>query len=218
MSHGILPDNAIRQAVADGLIRIEPFDDRLVNPASYDLTLGGEVLVYKDWCIPVPIVAEGIGMGLEIEDGRYFRPLDHVLDTRKPPETIAFQIHPTKGWVLRPGVGYLLHTRERIWTEEYVAIIDGKSSIGRLFIQIHATAGYVDPGFDGNYTLEVIVQHPIRIYPGMRFAQVRFQTLHGKPDKLYGYAGGHYTGSAALGAVASQAHKQFSNYPPKQTP
>jgi dCTP deaminase len=215
MSHGILPDHAIRQAVVEGLIRIEPFDDRLVNPASYDLTLGGEVLVYKDWCIPVPIVADGIGLGTElgaeIEDGRYFRPLDHVLDTRKPPETIAFQMHPTKGWVLRPGVGYLLHTRERIWTEEYVAIIDGKSSIGRLFIQIHATAGYVDSGFDGQYTLEIIVQHPIRIYPGMRFAQVRFQTLQGKPDKLYGYAGGHYVGRSAMGAVASMAHKQFTN-------
>ncbi len=209
MSHGILPDHAIRQAVADGLIRISPFEDRLVNPASYDLTLGTEVRVYKDWCVPVPIVAEWAN-STEIEDGRFFRPVDHILDTKKPPETLTFQIHAEKGWVLRPGVGYLLHTRERVWTEEYVAIIDGKSSIGRLFVQIHATAGYVDSGFDGQYTLEIIVQHPVRVYPGMRFAQVRFQTLHGKPDKLYGYAGGHYVGQAAMGAVASMAHKQFT--------
>lgn len=207
----ILPDHAIRQAVAEGLIRIEPFDDQLVNPASYDLTLGAEVRIYKDWCVPVPIVVNNVASVPEIEDGRYFRPLDQVLNTRQPPETEAFQMHESKGWVLRPGIGYLLHTRERVWTEEFVAIIDGKSSIGRLFIQIHATAGYVDPGFDGQYTLEVIVQHPIRVYPGMRIAQVRFQTLQSKADKLYGYAGGHYTGSAALGAVPSQAHKMFTN-------
>lgn len=206
----ILPDRAIRQAVIDGLIRIEPYDDALVNPASYDLTLGEEVRVYQDWCVTYPVADQHLQGISEIEDGRYFIPANHILDTKSQPKTSVFTMNAMKGWVLRPGIGYLLHTRERIWSEDYVAVIDGKSSLGRLFIQVHATAGYVDPGFDGQFTLEVFVQHPVRVYPGMRFAQVRFQTLQGKADKLYGYAGGHYTGKLALGAVPSQTYKQFT--------
>jgi dCTP deaminase len=101
-----------------------------------------------------------------------------------------------------------MHTRERIWTEKFVPIVDGKSSIGRLFIQIHATAGYGDPGYDGEYTLEVIVQHPVRVYAGMRIGQIRFHTLEGEVEKTYKVTGS-YKDEAAQGAVASKAWRQF---------
>lgn len=202
-SHGILSDRAIRAALEDGSIKIDPFNPAHVNPASYDLTLGGEVAVYKLWVEtyrnePQP----------RVQDGSRMHPLDNWLDVKKEPEIETFEIDPKQGWVLKPGIGYLMHTRERIWTERYIPILDGKSSIGRLFIQIHATAGFGDPGFDGQYTLEVIVQHPVRVYPGMRIGQIRFHTMHGEVSKTYDKVG-HYTGKAAQGAVGSQAWRQF---------
>lgn len=223
-SYGILADSAIRKAIGEGLIKIEPYNETHVNPASYDLTLGDEVTVYKRWVaydetfdvrphVPGnPSLQLGISraevMGKVRDGSDMFAARDRVLDVRDEPETVTFKINPEAGWLLRPGIGYLMHTRERIWTESFVPIVDGKSSIGRLFMQIHATAGYGDPGFDGEYTLEVIVQHPVRVYPGMRIGQIRFHTMHGALDKTY-KSTGHYTGEFAKGAVASQAWKQF---------
>jgi dCTP deaminase len=107
---------------------------------------------------------------------------------------------------LEPNVGYLMHTIERVHTKKYVPVLDGKSSIGRLFMKVHETAGYGDAGFDGQYTLEVTVVHPLRVYPGMRIAQMRFHTILGEVQKLYA---GNYTGEAAKGPVPSRAWRQF---------
>jgi len=89
-----------------------------------------------------------------------------------------------------------------------VPVIDGKSSIGRLFIAMHITAGYGDTGFNGQYTLEVTAVHPVIVYPGMRFCQMRFHTTVGEVLD-YANCDSHYTGANAMGPVASQAYKQF---------
>ena len=204
MTTGILTDQRIREAVNRGSIVIEPYRPEHVNPTSYDLTLGDEVAVYEKW---VETYDSSVGIASN-EDGRHFTVLNGVLDAKTEPHVKRFKINPERGWLLKPGIGYLMHTAERVATKDYVPILDGKSSIGRLFLQVHATAGYGDPGFDGQFTLEVLVQHPVRVYPGMRICQIRFQDMAGVVLKSYEQTG-HYTGEAARGAIPSQAWRQF---------
>lgn len=201
---GILSDSEIRRAIASGDIEIDPFEPSHVNPVSVDLTLGDEVLVYSKWVewldSSVPDAAENI------RPSTYY-----VLDVSEEPHTKKFKIDE-KGLTLRPGVGYLMHTRERVHTKKYVPVLDGKSSIGRLFMVVHVTAGFGDPGFNGQYTLEVTVTHPLRIYPGMKIAQMRFHTIVGEVEHPYE---GNYTGDAARGPVASRAFRQFAPKGPR---
>lgn len=210
---GILTDTAIRAAVRFGDIQIDPYDPAHVNPASYDLTLGDDVAVYKDWVDyqepfglkGSPPIKESYHECLQ---GWSLYPREWVIDIQQEPKILRFKMDPEKGWILKPGIGYLMCTRETVGTTKYVSFLDGKSSVGRLFIKVHETAGYIDPGFVGQVTLEVTAQHPIRVYPGMRICQIRFQDLHGRVGKTYDKVG-HYTGEAAKGAVGSQAWKQF---------
>lgn len=209
----ILSGNEIRRQVKNGRIEISPFTPdhvndevvtpEFVNPASVDLTLGDEIGVYADW-VEVPFQA-GKSAPNFVEDGRFFRPLDRVFDIKEKPNLLKYKIDPKKGWVLRPGIGYLAHTVERVTTDIFVPILDGKSSIGRLFVKIHETAGFGDPHFNGQYTLEVTAMHPIRIYPGMRFCQIRFHVIEGDVTPYEG----NYTGDDARGPVASKAWRQF---------
>ena len=196
---GILTDASIAAAIEAGDIKIDPWNEKQLNPTSYDLTLGEEVGVYVPWTT---------NHASFDPDGTFNVHTSRVLDVREEPRVLKTKIDPQRGWVLKPGIGYLMHTVERISTTKYVPIVDGKSSIGRLFVQIHATAGYGDPGFDGQYTLEVIVQHPIRVYAGMRIGQIRFHTMEGTVNRLYTQTG-HYQNVNACGAVGSQAFKQF---------
>jgi len=201
-THGILSDNEIRTAYANGKIVVDPFNPEHLNPTSLDLTLGDGVAVYTNWveAFEVPKTT--------YEDGRYFCILPNgMINVKQEPGVARFTISH-QGWLLKPGIGYLMHTRERVWTESFVPVLDGKSSIGRLFVKVHETAGYGDPGFNGQYTLEVTAQHPIRVYAGMRICQIRFHTIAGAVGKTYDKVG-HYTQEAATGAVASQAWKQF---------
>jgi deoxycytidine triphosphate deaminase len=214
---GILSDTAILAALESGDIEIDPFVPEHVNITSYDLTLGTQVKVYEDW-VTVDTHAEKAfpdctkdGGSLKVRDfsgGSYYNPSRLAHDIKKPLKTLDFNIDPDLGWVLNPGIGYLLHTRERVCSKKYNPILDGKSSIARLFIQVHFTAGFGDPGYSGPYTLEVSVLHPVRVYPGMRFCQIRFHTIAGELSKTYDQVG-HYTGVHAQGAVASQAWRQF---------
>lgn len=212
----ILSDTEISKAVHAGDIVINPFNSTQLNITSYDLTLGEEVRVYRDFvrgtpldCTTVPDGSDRSAHGEQAIQGMLLEPVygSPPLDVRRAARTEAWQFDH-RGFVLKPRIGYLMHTRETVWTQKYNPILDGKSSIGRLFIQVHATAGYGDPGFSGQYTLEVIVQHPVRVYPGMRIAQIRFHQLSGKPSKLYDEVG-HYVGEAAMGAKPSQVWKQF---------
>ena len=199
---GILSDSAIRHAVECGDIEIDPFDPTRLNPCSYDLTLGNEVAVYDEW-----IQKDNWYPGRDdAPNWGSLRPRGAEINIATEPKTVRFQIDPKHGLRLNPGVGYLMHTVERITTKRYVPVLDGKSSVGRLFMKVHETAGYGDVAFDGQYTLEVTVQHPLRVYAGMRCAQMRFHTIVGEVDKPYA---GNYTGEAATGPVASKAYKQF---------
>jgi len=203
---GVLSGKAIKQAIEEGSIRIEPLDLKQLNPVSYDLTLGDEVLVYEgvNYIHDVQIGASYPKDGAQIQPWRELNPRKNFLDSKKANPTRAFKIGP-EGWLVQPGVGYLMHTRERIWTDRFEPIIDGKSSLGRLFVWVHITAGYGEPGFDGQYTLEVVATHPVRLYAGQRVCQMRFLTIMGEID-LYD---GHYKGDTAKGAVASHYYEQF---------
>jgi dCTP deaminase len=183
MQQGILSGKEIENALLLGDISISPFEVSQLNPASYDLTLGDGITVYsKVW-----------------KRGSY-------LDPKADNPTNSFKMIP-EGFILKPGIGYLMHTKEIVGTNRYVPAIDGKSSIGRLFVFVHVTAGLGDPGFKGQYTLEVLTTYPIRVYPGMRICQIRFFTVRGEIN-LYK---GHYQGDNARGAVASHAYEQFGD-------
>lgn len=175
---GILSGKSIQKNIEEGFIRVEPFQPEHLNPASIDLTLGKEVVEYE---------------------------VEGILDARKPSLTRKYTIGDD-GIVLLPGCAYLMHTEEVIRTDRYITVLDGKSSLGRLFISVHATAGYIDAGFEGQVTLEVTVTHPVRVYAGMRFCQVRFHSIVGKPE-LYNVRG-HYVGDRAKGAVPSLCYEQ----------
>lgn len=194
----ILSGPAISAAIDHGVIEIEPFERGQLNPASYDLRLGAEVAVYtaseQSWPRS-SVVCEGT-------------PPKLLLDSKREQQLTVLQMNPEQGFVIEPGFLYLMHTAERVHTRCYTTQLGGKSSVARLGLVVHLTAGFIDPGFDGQYTLEVTsVAHPVVVYPGMRFCQIWFETMKGEvPD--YREAG-HYTGEASRGPVRSASHRQF---------
>ncbi len=202
---GILTGPEIRRQVELGRITIDPFNPKHVNPASIDLTLGNQVTMYNGTYNPKR-------WSKYVDDGSLYRPAlrdtKMVWDTRCAWPTTTVTIDREVGWVLKPDLCYLLHTAERINTDHYVPIIDGKSSVGRAFVMVHYTAGYGDPGFDGQFTLEVSSRFPVRVYPGMRICQIRFHTMIGE---TLTYAGS-YKG-ATMGAVASRLYKSGYDAP-----
>jgi len=205
MTFGVLSGKAIEDEIRRRAIVIHPFNPAQLNPVSYDLTLGSEVKVYEE----VNYFSDS-----ELsQDGRNLQPFTgisaHYLDAKKDNPTKTFKIGK-EGWVLKPGVGYLMHTHEKVWAEHHVPVLDGKSSVGRLFISVHVTAGYGDPNFFGQYTLEVVALHPVRVYAGMRIAQIRFHTISGEITPY----NGNYVGSDAIGAVASKSWNQFKEEVP----
>ena len=193
----ILSGPEIERQIAEGEIQIMPCKLKNLNPASLDLTLGSYGAVYAD------VVEQRDPSDLS---GRSFFPKDGILDSAKDNPILKFKLQK-KGFVLKPGIGYLLHTEEIVYAKKAVPVIDGKSSIGRLFTKIHETAGYCDPMFQGQITLEVTVVHAIWVYPGMRIGQIRFHTLVGE---LLPYDG-NYTGTRAMGPVGSRAWKQLAD-------
>jgi dCTP deaminase len=225
---GILSGLEIKKALESGDIKISPYDPNKkehlsrFNPASYDLTLGRHVAVYKsvvqssshdDW--ECDSLREDGTFGVPGERLRpFYSPGERIevksplncLDAAKENKISKYEMDD-RGLVLLPGIGYLMHTEEVISTDKYVPILDGKSSIGRLFCAIHITAGLGDAGFEGQYTLEVVVTHPLVVYPGMRFCQIRFFTMVGDHES---YAEkGNYKGALAEGPIPSQSWKMF---------
>jgi dCTP deaminase len=224
VSAGILSGRSIADAVARGTIRLDPFDVNQINPASYDLRLGEKLSVYakvvrsdeeydvlrERWNANLTqVVLYGpspLGDPLP-RDGRHLSgaafdagPLDAKVEN-----PVRSYVIGDDGWVLMPGVLYLMHTRETIGSSKYVGVADGKSSLARLGIVCHQTAGYVDPGFVGQITLEVTVVHPVRVYAGMLFCQVRFHEVSGECVQYEG----NYVGEHSRGPVASRSFRQF---------
>lgn len=203
---GILSGVEIIDAVGRGEISISPWNKKNINSASYDLTLGSIVAVYRD------VVYHDFEFSSSGVPGERLSPKDSFvphrnccIDISKQNAIIKYEMDQ-KGIMLKPGIGYLMHTSERISTSKYEPVLDGKSSIGRLFVTAHVTAGYGDPGFDGQYTLEVVVVHPTIVYPGVRFCQMRFHTIVGD---IIPYEGS-YCGKLAEGPVPSRSWKMFN--------
>ena len=137
-----------------GDISIEPFNPDSLNPNSYNLTLHDELMVYEEL----------------------------VLDMAKPNRVRRLTI-PPEGIVLSPNQLYLGRTAERTETHNLVPQIEGRSSVGRLGLFVHVTAGFGDVGFCGYWTLEMFAVQPVRIYAGVPICQIFYHELTGKFDE-----------------------------------
>ncbi|MEG0853396.1 MAG: dCTP deaminase [Angelakisella sp.] len=134
-------------------IIIEPFDDKRINPNSYNLSLHNELLVYEN----------------------------DLLDMKIPNPTKRIVI-PEDGLVLEPHKLYLGRTNEFTSTNSFVPMLEGRSSTGRLGLFIHVTAGFGDIGFAGYWTLEIFCVQPIKIYPNTEICQIYYHDIHGEYD------------------------------------
>lgn len=183
----------IQRQVGLGKIVIEDFDPQRLNPNSYNLRLGKKLKVYNIW--------NGHHAKLWPEATT---PPVRVLDMKADNPTLDVEI-PDDGLILVPGLLYLGTTMEYTETHGFVPTIEGRSSIGRLGIKTHITAGFGDVGFTGRWTLEIEVTHPIRVYAGVEFCQIAYDTVEGDyiPYKSKKYQGQD-------GAVSSRLWMEFS--------
>jgi dCTP deaminase len=162
----ILSDGDIRRELAAGRIVIEPFDERDVQPSSVDLHVDRRFRVFANTRYP-------------------------YIDVREPmPDlTELIEVAGDEPFILHPGEFVLGSTLERVAIpDDLVARLEGKSSLGRLGLLIHSTAGYVDPGWDGYLTLELsnVANLPITIYAGMKIGQISFFRLSSPAEVPYG--------------------------------
>jgi dCTP deaminase len=175
----VLSDGTILQLVEEGRIRIDPWNPGLVQPASVDLRLGDSFRVFHNHRAS-------------------------AIDLRRPPENLTEEVvvPADDSFVIHPGEFCLGRTLE--WVElpdDIVARIEGKSSLGRLGLIVHATAGFCDPGWKGTLTLELnnLTRVPIKLYPGLPIAQLSFLSLDRPALRPYGSPGlgSHYQGQRA---------------------
>ena len=152
----ILTDKTINDEITEGNIVIEPFNPNNLGTNSYDLTLSNTLILYTE----------------------------RVLDVRKKNPS-APMIIPDEGLVLQPGIVYLASTVEYTQTLKHVPVIQGKSSLGRLGLFVHVTAGFGDVGFAGHWTLELVCIQPIRIYAGMKISQIVYHEISEMPKVSY---------------------------------
>ena len=145
----VLSGHEIRRQLGGNIV-IEPFDEARLNPNSYNLTLHDELMVYE-----------------EVE-----------LDMRKANRVRRISI-PPEGLVLQRNQIYLGRTAERTETHNLVPMIEGRSSVGRLGLFVHVTAGFGDVGFCGYWTLEMFAVAPVRIYAGVAICQIFYHDIHG---------------------------------------
>ncbi|MDW3648617.1 MAG: dCTP deaminase [Bacteroidia bacterium] len=152
----ILTDAGILAEIEQGNIVIEPFERSCLGSNSYDVHLGKYLAVYKD----------------------------RVLDAKKHNQ-IEEIIIPEEGYILQPNTLYLGVTEEYTETHKHVPFLEGKSSIGRLGIHIHATAGKGDVGFCNTWTLEITVAQAVRVYAGMPVGQLIYFDVQGEVINAY---------------------------------
>ena len=190
----VLSDRTIREELASGRIVIEPFDEGALQPASVDLRLNSSFRLFRVTSRP-------------------------YIDVREPVDDLTelVEIAPDEPFVIQPGTFFLGSTVETIsLPDDIVARVDGKSSLGRLGLLVHATAGYVDPGWSGRLTLELSNQSqmPIALYYGMRVAQISFLRLSSPVDRPYGSPelGSKYQGQT--GPTASRISREFTENAP----
>ena len=146
----ILSGDEILRRVGDSIL-IEPFDEKHLNPNSYNLSLHDELLIYEEV----------------------------VLDMREVNRVRRLKI-PETGVVLNPNQIYLGRTQERTETHDLVPMVEGRSSVGRLGLFVNVTAGFGNVGFSGYWTLEMFAVQPVRIYPGVPICQIFYHQLAGE--------------------------------------
>ena len=146
----ILSGDEIRKHLGSEIV-IDPFDESNLNPNSYNMTLHDEIMIYEEV----------------------------VLDMRQPSRVRRIQI-PEDGLVLNPNQLYLGRTAEYTETHNFVPMIEGRSSVGRLGLFVHVTAGFGDVGFKGHWTLEMFAVQPVKIYPRVPICQIFFHEIKGE--------------------------------------
>jgi dCTP deaminase len=156
----ILSDTRILEEIQKGTIKIEPYNRANLGSNSYDVHLGNTLATYNN----------------------------HILDAKVHNQITYFEI-PEDGFVLYPHQFYLGVTLEYTETLAHVPFLEGKSSTGRLGIDIHATAGKGDVGFCGNWTLEISVKQPVKIYKGMPIGQLIYFPVDGEIEIAYNKKG-----------------------------
>jgi dCTP deaminase len=189
----ILSDIDIRKELASGRIEIDPFDEACVQPSSVDLHVDSQFRVFKNSRYP-------------------------YIDVRKPmPDlTELVEVKGDEPFILHPGEFVLGSTRERVrLPDDMVARLEGKSSLGRLGLLIHSTAGYVDPGWDGYLTLELsnVANLPITIYPDMKIGQISFFRLTTAAEVPYGSKQTRSKYQGQRGPTASKFFEEFEAKP-----
>ena len=185
----VLSDRTIREELACGRVVIEPLDPDDIQPASVDVRLDDKVLVFRNSRRP-------------------------YIDVRQPMEDLMEMVTVAEDepFMLHPGEFVLASTLEHIEIPaDLVARLEGKSSLGRMGLLIHSTAGYVDPGWKGHLTLELtnVANLPITLYYGMKIGQVSFLRLTTPAERLYGSAslGSKYQGQTE--PTASRGYRDF---------
>ena len=173
----ILSGKEIKKQVKKGNIAIDPLTDEQINTNRYNLRLHPDLLVYDN----------------------------DILDMREKNPASPLVI-PDNGLLLEPHKLYLGRTEERTSTDKYVPMLEGRSSVGRLGLFIHITAGFGDIGFDGFWTLEIFCVQPIRIYSGLEICQIFYHTIDGDFDL---YRSKKYQSNR--GVQPSMLYKDFEN-------
>lgn len=185
----ILSDRDIRAELAAGRIVIDPFDPSAVQPSSVDLHLDRSFRVFRNTRYPfIDVRAE------------------------QPDLTELVTVSGDEPFILHPGEFVLGSTYERVaLPDDLVARLEGKSSLGRLGLLIHSTAGYVDPGWDGHLTLELsnVANLPITLIDGMKIGQISFQRLSSPVERPYGDAS---LGSRYQGQTEPTASRYYADF------
>jgi len=190
----VLSDRTIKEEIARNRIEIDPLDERSIQPASVDLHLGSKF--------------------------RLFRHTEYAyVDVREevPDLTELVEIEADKPFILHPGEFVLAGTLETVsLPDDIVARIDGRSSLGRLGLLIHSTAGFVDPGWRGRLTLELsnVSNLPITLYYGMKIGQISFYRMTSAAENPYGSEGlgSKYQGQTE--PTPSRLHQEFERKNP----
>jgi dCTP deaminase len=187
----ILSDIDIRKAIVDGRISIEPFDESDVQPSSVDLHVD-----------------------------RYFRVFHNArypfIDVKKPMDDLTglVEVNGEEPFILHPGEFVLGSTLESVRLgDDLVARLEGKSSLGRLGLLIHSTAGFVDAGWEGHLTLELsnVANLPITIYPGMKIGQISFYQMTSEAENPYGSKKVRSKYQGQKGPTPSRYYENFKN-------
>ena len=184
----VLSDRTIRRLLGEGRIEIDPYDESLLQPSSVDVRVDKYFRVFHNARYP-------------------------YIDVRKPQEDLTELVEVENGpFILHPGEFVLGSTLERIrLPDDLVARLEGKSSLGRLGLLIHSTAGFVDAGFEGNLTLELsnVANLPITIYHGMKIGQLSFVQLTEPAESPYGSGG---LGSKYQGQKGPTPSRYWQNF------